>query len=61
MATIYEGGFSTKPKMTLEGNKIIVERVAYYDASIPTTYTKEVIYHFESEDKAKEYYYKKRV
>lgn len=60
MGAIYEGGFKTKPKMKLEGNKVIVERIACYDGSIPITYTKEVIYYFESEDKAKEYYYKNR-
>jgi hypothetical protein len=42
--------------MKLEGNKVIVEDIDVYDGSIPTSYRKEVIYHFDSDDKATEYY-----
>jgi hypothetical protein len=51
----YEGG-TYEPKMKLEGNRIIVEDIDFYDGSIPTSYRKEVIYHFDSDDKATEYY-----
>jgi hypothetical protein len=40
--------------MKLEGNKVIVD-IDVYDGSIPTSYRK-VIYHFDSDDKATEYY-----
>jgi hypothetical protein len=36
--------------MKLEG-RIIVEDIDFYDGSIPTSYRKEVIYHFDSDDK----------
>ena len=62
MATSWEGGDPTKQKLILVGNKVIVERIGVYDGSLDpaVTYTKEVIYHFDTEDKAAEYYYKKR-
>lgn len=55
-----EMGGEYKPQLKLEGKKLIVENIGVYDGSIPTSYRKEVVYHFDSEDKAMEYYYKKR-
>jgi hypothetical protein len=49
-----------KPTLKLDGKKVIVENVSVYDASIPMSYRREVIYHFSNEDEAAEYYYKKR-
>lgn len=60
MATTWEGCEPSKPSLKLDGKKVIVENIGVYDGSIPTTYRKEVIYHFDNEDKAMEYYYKKR-
>jgi len=60
MAMTWEGGEPTKPQLRLDGNKVIVENVGVYDGSIPTTYRREVTYHFNSIDEAMEYYYKKR-
>lgn len=62
MSTVWEGGHPDDkgPQLKLDGKKVIVEKIGVYDGSIPTSYTKEVIYHFNTEDKAAEYYYKKR-
>ena len=54
------GDGDTKPTLKLDGKKVIVENVSVYDGSVPTTYRREVIYHFNDEDTAAEYYYKKR-
>ena len=54
----------SKPNLKLEGKKIIVNKIGcyHYDKKSDTsfTYTEEVVYHFENEDKANEYYYKMR-
>lgn len=61
MGQTWEGcGGEYKPQLKLEGKKVIIENIGVYDGSIPTSYRKEVIYHFSSEDEAMEYYYKKR-
>ena len=59
MAMTWEGG-EHKPQLKLDGKKVIVEDIGCYDGSIPTTYRKEVIYHFDDEESAREYYYKKK-
>lgn len=59
MSTSWEGG-TYEPTLVLDGKMVIVENIGVYDGSIPTTYRREVILHFDSEDKAAEYYYKKR-
>lgn len=63
MSSSWEGGIS-KPQLKLDGKKVIVENVGVYsyDQNTDTafTYRKEIIYHFDDEDKAMEYYYKKR-
>jgi hypothetical protein len=46
MSTTWEGIKKSKPNLILDGNKVIVKNV--------------VIYHFDNEDSAKEYYYKMR-
>lgn len=50
--------------LVLDGNKVIVKKMGcyHYDKRSDTafTYVEEVIYHFDSEDKAMEYYYKMR-
>ena len=52
----------TTNNLKLEGKKVIVEDIGcyHYDDKSDTafTYVKEVIYHFETEDKAAEYFYK---
>ena len=53
-------GGEYKPQLKLDGKKIIAEYIGVYDGSVEMCYTKEVIYHFQSEDEASEYYYKKR-
>jgi len=55
-----EIGGEYKPQLKLDGKKVIVENIGVYDGSIPTSYRKEVIFHFSSEDEDIEYYYKKR-
>lgn len=59
MSQTWEGG-NYEPQLKLDGKKVIVEDIGVYDGSIPTTYRKEIIYHFDNEDKATEYYYLKR-
>lgn len=51
-----------KPDLKLKGKKVIVEDVGCYDASIEpaTTYRRKVTLTFDDEDRAREYYYKKR-
>lgn len=50
--------------LTLDGKKVIVKRMGcyHYDKKSDTSfsYIEEVIYHFNDEDKAMEYYYKMR-
>lgn len=50
--------------LTLDGKKVIVKRMGcyHYDSKSDTSfsYIEEVIYHFNDEDKAMEYYYKMR-
>lgn len=60
MSGIYEDYGNTKPQLVLDGKEVIVENIGVYDGSIPTTYTRKTILTFENEDKAAEYYYKKR-
>lgn len=55
-----DGHVMKKPHMELDGNRIVVENIGVYDGSIPTSYRKEVIYHFRDEEAAKEFYYKKK-
>jgi hypothetical protein len=60
MAESWDGLPKRKPDLRLDGKKVIVKNISVYDGSIPTTYREIVTYHFDSEDKAMEYYYKKR-
>ena len=67
MGTSWIGGNPNgkeKPQLKLEGKDVIVENIGcyHYDKETDTafTYVKEVIYHFDTEDAAMEYYYKKR-
>lgn len=60
MSSSYIGGNNSKPTLKIDGKKVIVESISVYDGSIPTTYIRETIYHFQTEDAALEYYYKKR-
>ena len=65
MSKIIEGSYaSDKQNLILDGKNVIVKKVSCYDYDKKTdtsfTYVKEVIYKFNSEDKAKEYYYKMR-
>jgi hypothetical protein len=55
MAKSWEGG-SHESRLKLDGKKVIVENIGVYDGSIPTSYRKEVIYHFISNDEATKYY-----
>jgi hypothetical protein len=59
-----EIGGDYKPQLKLDGKKVIVKSIGCYayDKATDTDfkYREEVIYHFESEDKAMEYFYKKR-
>jgi hypothetical protein len=61
MAQTWDGEDSPK-NLVLKGKKVIVENIGVYDGSTQPacSYRREVIYHFSSEDKAKEYYYKNR-
>lgn len=63
MGKVIDGELS-KPQLKLDGNKVIVKNMGCYayDKKTDTafTYREEIIYHFENEDKASEYYYKKR-
>lgn len=53
-----------KPELKLEGKKVIVKNVScyHYDKKSDTSfqYVEEVIYHFDTQDAANEYYYKMR-
>jgi hypothetical protein len=61
MAMTWEGSDGrSKPNWKLDGKQIIVKNIGVFDGSIPTTFREETIYHFDSEEKALEYYYKKR-
>ena len=59
-----EIGGEYKPQLKLDGKKVIVENIGCYSYDKATdtafTYIKEVVYHFSTEDKAMEYFYKKR-
>ena len=61
MAQTWIGGES-KPTLKLDGKKVITKDIGVYDGGFEPAmqYRKQVILHFESEDKAMEYYYKKR-
>jgi hypothetical protein len=59
-STTYGGNNNSKPKLKLDGKTVIVENIACYDGSVEMTYIREVIYHFETVELAKEYYYKKK-
>ena len=62
--TIDSGDNYTKKKLRLDGKKVIVEEIGCYEYDNKTdtafSYMREVIYHFNTEEKAKEYYYKKQ-
>ena len=65
MSTIIEGSVKTdKPNLVLDGKNVIIQKIScyHYDKNTNTsfTYVKEVVYKFDSEDKANEYYYKMR-
>jgi hypothetical protein len=61
MGAVWDGiDTEKKPTLKLDGKKVIVENVSVYDASIPMSYRREVVYYFGNEDDAAEYYYKKR-
>jgi len=64
MATSWVGGGPSKPKLRLNGKKIIMKDNRVLNLSDeftqPMSYREEVIYHFDTEEQAKEYYYKKR-
>jgi hypothetical protein len=61
MGTTWEGDSDNrKPNLKLDGKKIIVEKIGVYDGAIKMCYTKEVIYHFDTEELAMEYYYKNK-
>lgn len=65
MSTVLEGiDEKRKPDLKLDGNKVIVKKIGcyHYDKKSDTafTYVEEVVYHFNNEDKAMEYYYKMR-
>jgi hypothetical protein len=53
MEKLWRWYFEPKMKWRKES---IVEDIDVYDGSIPTSYRKEVIYYFDSDDKATEYY-----
>ena len=50
--------------LKLDGKKVIVKSIVcyHYDKKSDTafTYVEEVVYHYDNEDKAMEYYYKMR-
>ena len=63
MTAIIEGSYkSDKPNLILDGKNVIVEKKSCYNYDKNTdtsfTYLKEVVYKFDTEEKAKEYYYK---
>lgn len=64
MSTTWEGIEKTKHNLVLDGNKVIVKKIGcyHYDKKSDTafTYVEEVIYHFDNDDSAMEYYYKMR-
>ena len=65
MSTVWEGiDEKSKPNLKLDGKKVIVKSMGcyHYDKKSDTafTYVEEVVYHFDNEDKAMEYYYKMR-
>ena len=65
MTAIIEGSYkSDKPNLILDGKNVIVQKISCqnYDKNTDTsfTYVKEVVYKFDTEEKAKEYYYKMR-
>ena len=65
MTAIIEGSYkSDKPNLILDGKNVIVQKISCYNYDKNTdtsfTYVKEVVYKFDTEEKAKEYYYKMR-
>lgn len=64
MATEWHGGEPSKPELKLDGKKVIIkdQSVTNFNEKYtkPLSYREEVIYHFENEDQANEYYYKNR-
>ena len=63
MSAIIEGSYkSNKHNLILDGKNVIVQKIScyHYDENTNTsfTYVKEVVYKFDTEEKAKEYYYK---
>ena len=57
-------GKESKNSLKLKGKTVIVENIGCYSYDKNTdsdfVYRKEVIYHFNTEEAAKEYYYKKK-
>lgn len=39
-----------KPRYKLENKKVIIENVGCYDGKVNMFYTREVIYHFDTEE-----------
>lgn len=64
MGSVYHGESQEKPKLKLDGKKVLVKRigVCHYDKKSETSfsYIEEVTYHFKTEEEASEYYYKMR-
>ena len=65
MSSTWEGiEEKSKPNLKLDGKKLIVKRIGcyHYDKKSNTSfsYIEEVVYHFDNEDMAMEYYYKMR-
>ena len=65
MSSTWEGiDEKSKSNLKLDGKKVIVKRIGcyQYDKKSDTSfsYIEEVIYHFDNEDEANEYYYKMR-
>jgi hypothetical protein len=60
MSGTWLGGGESKPHLELRGKEVIVERINCYDGSIPVAYLRETIHHFNDEESAREYYYKKK-
>jgi hypothetical protein len=60
MSEICMGGSNEKPTLKLEGKKITIENIGVFDGELNMCYRRETVLHFDKEDEAKEYYYKKR-
>jgi len=60
MSQSHYGGES-KPKMKKDGKKVIIKSIGVLDFGFEPAiqYREEIIYHFEDEEDANRYYYKK--